>query len=304
EAARARRIGTIGGEWMKVDDRWRKLGWRHPLWDYVRFFAGLKKNEKYHREWLGKLKEGIFEVRSADSPLKTKGRTTKPQPSPEPRQSTNLTVLPEDMQLFLQYIEERQTYYEAAASMLRTKDEALDYCEKLKLVVTMTTTKIEQWQNSPNAMVAAVTNIAQLVCQAKSIDFVPKPHRRGVWLSENDLHVSARNLDGAIPSLFEPKVLWEIKEYWGGGEGKSGGSKMSDAVYECNLVGRELREYEERTKRQRIIHAVFLDGKSQWGSRQSDLKRFIDLFHQGIIDHLFIGKEVESEWQAILSSLV
>jgi hypothetical protein len=190
---------------MKVDDRWRRLGWRNPLWDYVRFYAGLKKNENYHKEWLAKLKEGIFEVRAAGSSVKPTGRN--PQPATEGPRGTNLSVPSDEMRRFLQYIEERRANYEAAASMLRTKEEALDYCEKLKLVVTMTTTRIEEWQNSPNAMVAAVTNIAKLVCQEKSIGFVPKPHRRGVWLSEDNLHVSARNLDGAIPSLFEPKVL-------------------------------------------------------------------------------------------------
>ena len=43
--------------------------------------------------------------------------------------------------------------------------------------------------------------------------------------------------------------------------------------------------------------SVFVDGKVQWGHRQSDLRRFIDLFHQGIIDHLIIGKEVETDWE-------
>jgi hypothetical protein len=57
------------------------------------------------------------------------------------------------------------------------------------------------------------------------------------------LHVSARNLDGAIPSLANPYLVWEIKEYWGK---TKGGSKMSDAVYECHLVGLELRDFETR----------------------------------------------------------
>ena len=78
---------------------------------------------------------------------------------------------------------------------------------------------------------------------------------------------------------------------------------MSDALYECNLVGREMREFEERSGA-KIMHVVFLDGKDQWSTRQSDLKRFIDLFHQGIIDHLFIGKEVETEWEPLLSAVL
>jgi hypothetical protein len=151
-------------------------------------------------------------------------------------------------------------------------------------------------------MVAAVTNIAKLVCERRSVEIVEAPQRRCVWLKDNSLHVSVRNLDGAIPALYRPEFVWEIKEYWGGGEGKAGGSKMSDAVYECNLVGRELREFEDRTDHPQVYHIVFLDGKAQWGSRASDLKRMIDLFHQGIIDYLFIGRDVETEWGKTLES--
>lgn len=78
---------------------------------------------------------------------------------------------------------------------------------------------------------------------------------------------------------------------------------MSDAVYECHLVGRELREFEDRTKTS-VAHIAFVDGREQWGHRQSDLRRFIDLFNQGIIDYLLIGKEVETEWEGLLDSLL
>jgi len=267
---------------MKVDERWRGLGWRHPLWDYVRFYTSLRKGTKQRELWLAKLREQVFEV----------------QPG------TNLIVPAGDMRLFLQYLDERDSGFIAAASRLRTRDEALAYCAGLKVTVGMTTTKLEGWTDSPKAMVAAVTNIAKLVCEEKSIDFVPSPQRRCVWLAENDLHVSARNLDGAIPTLYRPKIVWEIKEYWGGDEGKAGGSKMSDAVYECNLVGRELREFEDRTGQPKVNHVVFLDGRDQWGSRGSDLKRFIDLFNQGIVDRLIIGREVETEWQETLAALI
>ena len=126
------------------------------------------------------------------------------------------------------------------------------------------------------------------------------PQRRCVWCVKNGLHVTARNLDGAIPSLANPTIIWEIKEYWGK---TKGGSKMSDAVYECNLVGRELREFEERTGIS-VAHVVFVDGKEQWSARKSDLARFIDLSHQGIIDYLFVGKEIELQWEKTLLRLL
>jgi hypothetical protein len=57
--------------------------------------------------------------------------------------------------LFLAYLSGRDADYEDAASRLRTKDEALAYCEALKVMVTMTRTKLVDWQDSPKAMVAA-----------------------------------------------------------------------------------------------------------------------------------------------------
>jgi hypothetical protein len=47
-----------------------------------------------------------------------------------------------------------------------------------------------------------------------------------------------------------------------------------------------------------------VDGKTQWGHRQSDLRRLIDLFHQGFIDHLLIGNEGETDWEVLLGSLL
>jgi hypothetical protein len=116
-------------------------------------------------------------------------------------------------------------------------------------------------------------------CGERGLTFENKPGRRCVWLVDKKRHVTTRRLDGAIPSLDSPDVIWEIKEYWGK---KNGCSKMSDALYECGLVGLELRQFEERVEKPCALHMVFLDGEDQWASRKSDLKRFIDLFHQGL----------------------
>ncbi len=78
---------------------------------------------------------------------------------------------------------------------------------------------------------------------------------------------------------------------------------MSDAVYECNLVGRELREFEENANVS-VTHVVFVDGKEQWGVRVSDLTRFIDLTNQGLIDCLFVGKQIENELEIFLDGIV
>ena len=267
---------------MQVNDRWRKLGWQHPIWDYIRFYVSLGKVPKKQAQWLIQLRTGTFEV----------------QPG------TVLKVPDVDRQLFLQYLDGRNADFNVAASKLRTKEEAVEYCERLKYEITMTSTKLQGWTDTPKALVAAVTNVAKLVCTEKSVGLVPIPQSRGGWVCDAQLHLTARHLAGALPAHPPPTLVWVVKVYWGGGEGKEGGSKMSDAVYECNLVGRELRDFETRTGHPRINHVVFLDGKSQWASRASDLKRFIDLLNQGIIDYLFVGREVEEDWAELLARLV
>ena len=78
---------------------------------------------------------------------------------------------------------------------------------------------------------------------------------------------------------------------------------MSDAVYECHLVGRELRGFEEKYGKP-IQHFVFIDGRDQWKKRKSDLARFLDLECQGLINRLFVGKDVEIEWGETLLHII
>jgi hypothetical protein len=265
---------------MKANRKWRQLGWRHPIWDFIRFYSVVQRQKKeLAARWTTKLKESrIMEVDATH----------------------DLPIEPAHVKLFFDYLEKRNEDFAHAAGMLRTEAEALAFCAGLGVTVSRITTKSTEHHQSSSAMVAAVSSIAGRLCLKKGLTLSVKPDRRCAWLVNNLLHVTARNLDGAIPSLACPFVVWEIKEYWGK---TKGGSKMSDAVYECNLVGRELREFEERSKAS-ITHVVFLDGQEQWSHRQSDMRRFIDLFHQGIIDHLIIGKEVESEWEPLLVSLM
>jgi hypothetical protein len=264
---------------MKINPKWRGLGWRHPLWDYIRFYSVVQKQKKEVRErWTEKLRNNTMEIDDAHS----------------------LPVPAEHVRQFFDYLGYRERDFNTAMALLRTEQEALAYCNQIGAQVTTVKTRSQDHHQSSAAVVAAVSFVAGEHCLARGVSFSKTPDRRCVWLVNNQLHVTARNLDGAIPSLDSPKLVWEIKEYWGK---TSGGSKMSDAVYECALVGRELREFEERSKADRVLHVVFVDGKEQWASRKSDLRRFIDLFHQGIIDQLFIGREVETAWAKLLKTV-
>ena len=82
---------------------------------------------------------------------------------------------------------------------------------------------------------------------------------------------------------------------------KSFGSRVADAVYEAELDGYELNEIFSRTG-QEVRHVMFIDGKyTFWNLGKSYLCRFIDTLNMGLIDDLIIGKEVFTEWPAILS---
>lgn len=264
---------------MTAKDKWKSLGWRHALWDLVRYYLSLARQKKEQLAWLNGL-ETRNEMKVGDS--------------------ATLPIDPAHVALFFEYLKERESNEAEVYAMLRNQEQALKACEERGLTVGLTMTKNQDHHQSPKAVVALVNGIVKKVCESKGLKFDPNPQTRCVWCVENRLHVTARNLDGAIPALSNPVLIWENKEYWGG---TGGGSKMSDAVYECNLVGRELREYEESTKL-KVIHLVFVDGMTQWTSRRSDLKRFVDLTNQGLIDHLLAGFEIETQLEPILNGVL
>ena len=263
---------------MIAGPKWGKLGWRHPVWDMLRFYLSLP-HENERAAWLTRLKkERLLSVEGGEAFL----------------------VPASLVRLFDAYLTARAACFVEAFQDLRDEADAVAACDALGVSVLRTRTQSKDHHQSSKAIIAAVSQIAAGVCSELNLTINTNPHRRCVWCMAKGFHVSARNIDGAIPSLANPWIIWEIKEYWGK---TKGGSKMSDAVYECNLVGRELREFEERAGC-RVIHVVFLDGKTQWTARQSDLYRFIDLMNQGIIDHLFVGRQIESEWRSTLQHLL
>jgi hypothetical protein len=256
---------------------WLKLGWRHPLWDLVRFYLSLRGTKA--DEWANLLRN-TSQMKLGDIEA--------------------IRLEPDIIELFFNYLLERERAFNHAVKQLRTEQEALFYCHSKTISVHQTRTRNQEHHQSSKAIVATVAAIVKDYCEPRNIHFNTNPQTRCAWSLNHKLHVSARNIDGAISQLLNPSIIWEIKEYWGV---TGGGSKMSDAVYECNLVGRELREFEEQSGAN-ICHIVFLDGKVQWNSRKSDLKRFIDLTYQGIIDYLFVGKDIETEFCEVLRLLL
>jgi hypothetical protein len=260
---------------MLALEKWRALPWNHDIWELLRFVVSRRSGK---------------DQKLAD--LKSSGKLWIDK-------NQSIDVHSDAVDLIFQYISDREAMCQYAESCLRTEDEALAFCENLKVVVGVNAVQVEAYHKSPKAMVASVTGVTARFCAERGMAFNPSPQERMVWAVRQSLHVTARNLDGCIEGILNPRIVWEIKEYWGQ---TNGGSKMSDAVYECHLVGRELVEFREKNSLD-IKHVVMLDGRQQWGARRSDLLRFIDLLNQGFIDCLIVGREVETHWRQYLESI-
>jgi hypothetical protein len=184
--------------------------------------------------------------------------------------------------------------------MLRTEEQSIgDLVPLSDVEVQRYGTRSQDHHQSSKVMVATVEALTRLTCERAGVSFNASPQSRAALIAEGHIWVSPRRLDGALPGLLNPIALWEIKEYWGK---TRGGSKMSDAIYECQLVGQELRAFED-LHGVHVQHYVILDGREQWSARRSDLRRAIDLLEMGLIDELIVGREVLTEWPRIVKKL-
>jgi hypothetical protein len=105
-----------------------------------------------------------------------------------------------------------------------------------------------------------------------------------------------RRMDGAYPELNHPFAAWEIKEYYGT---KTFGSRVADGVYETALDGYELNDL--RDVDVDVKHYFFLDDRfTWWDCGKSYLCKIVDMLHAGLLDGAFVGREVVSEWPAVV----
>ena len=82
---------------------------------------------------------------------------------------------------------------------------------------------------------------------------------RGLVYIWDDSHriigASSRRFDGAYPNNENPKLVWEIKEYY---YATTFGSRVADGVYETQLDGFEFRELYNRTGK-KVYHVLFIE---------------------------------------------
>lgn len=109
----------------------------------------------------------------------------------------------------------------------------------------------------------------------------------------------SRRVDGAFPSVIDPKAIWEIKEYY---YTTTFGSRVADGVYETQLDGWELWETKVNTGIE-VKHYLFVDDHFTWWTKgRSYLCRLIDSIHMGLVTEVIFGKEVVTRLPEIVKT--
>src|SRR5262245_33663031 len=144
---------------MTSHQRWVTLGWRHPIWELVRYYCALGKRKAEQRRWLDELQK---------TNMMTVG------------QAANLVIDPAIVKLFCEYLKDRELDYANVFAKLRTEDSAVKACKDRGEAVAYTTTKNQEHHQSPKAVVTLVNHIARKVCGAKGVTFEPNPNSRCV----------------------------------------------------------------------------------------------------------------------------
>lgn len=112
---------------------------------------------------------------------------------------------------------------------------------------------------------------------------------------------SSRRMDGAYPDVVNPKIVWEVKEYY---YTTTFGSRVADGIYETRLDGHEIKDISIRTHRP-IKHVMFVDGyKTWWVDGKSYLCRLIDILNEGLVDEVIVGQEILTRWPVVLRSVL
>ena len=123
-----------------------------------------------------------------------------------------------------------------------------------------------------------------------------------IW--DNDgriIGASSRRFDGAYPSIINPKLVWEIKEYY---YATTFGSRVADGVYETQLDGFEFKELYERTGK-KVYHVLFIDAyRTWWTQGKTYLCRLVDAMNSGVVDEVIVGREVLTRWPELLRSII
>lgn len=212
--------------------------------------------------------------------------------------------LTDDGQFLLDYFIYRAKVLESEAKLnLMDKEQAKQVFDKLyklhKPKVKIPMNKQKGKKKHP----AYFTGIVNILTETTlgNVDFNLDP-RTFVIMTRNQkpLYTLSRMVDGAYPSVINPLMVWEIKEYY---NTTTFGSRVAGGVYETILDGYELTEIKDIGNFD-VKHYLIIDGYLTWWMMgKSYLCRMVDMLHEGFLDEILFGKQVLTRWPEIIKGL-
>lgn len=208
-------------------------------------------------------------------------------------------------QQLLDYLNFRATLLESqVAPNLMDRDQAAAEFQRLREELRPTCALPLNKQKGEKRHYAYLTGIVNMLTEktlgGRSFDDEP----RGLTIITREhapLRTLSRWMDGAYPTLVDPRAIWEVKEYYGT---TTFGSRVADGVYETMLDGEELAEL-ERSEGRKVLHYLILDDRfTWWQCGRSYLCRIVDMLHMGLVDEVVVGRGVLTRWPQIVQGWV
>ncbi len=148
---------------------------------------------------------------------------------------------------------------------------------------------------------AFLTGLVNMLIEANkgtfNCDYDPR-ELTAITVDDFPVRTLSRRVDGAFPSIKDPRAIWEIKEYY---YTTTFGSRVADGVYETQLDGWELWEAKTNLRREIKHYLVVDDYYTWWTCGRSYLCRLIDSMHMGLVTEVIFGREVLDRIPALVN---
>lgn len=175
---------------------------------------------------------------------------------------------------------------------LMNKDQARDLFNQKKTELNPTCPLPMNKQKGEKKDYAFLTGLVNMLIESKkgsiSCDYDPR-ELTAITVDDFPVRTLSRRVDGAFPTIKDPKAIWEIKEYY---YTTTFGSRVADGVYETQLDGWELWETKTNLGKEIKHYLIVDDYFTWWTCGRSYLCRLIDSMHMGLVTEVIFGREV------------
>ena len=153
-----------------------------------------------------------------------------------------------------------------------------------------------QAQHNGPAYLACMVNLQAELVLGNGFDDNPS-----LPVSSNNLplYIGRRKPDGAYPTLGGVQHFWEVKEFYIAARG----SRLTDIKYEVEIDHLDALEVSGIDNLD-VAHYLFIDGIDLFNHNHpsTTLREMCDLLNFGLVNQVFFGREVLTEWPALLQS--